>query len=155
VFVCISCCALLLACAPAIPAPQEPPLYSTSAREHGIDSRQRIWEAERHSNVSVIRATPDQDNTALGFGLLMLECRGELAQSRGFKYYVVLEESTPLFSRPNQGSNWDTVVGFTNSPDADIAHEFPEYYNPRLQYVVQPADLREHFSQASEKPSGK
>jgi len=78
----------------------------------------------------------------------------DLAQARGFRYFVVLDE-LPEFSRPNQGSNWDTVVGFTNNPDADIAREFPEYYNPRLQYVVQPADLRELFSQASEKPSGK
>ncbi len=130
----------VFACSPAS-VRQEPPLYSSSAREQGIESRQRIWEAERYPNVSVLRATPDQDNTALGFGLLMFGYLSELAQLRGFAYYVVLEDA-PMFSRPGQGAHWDTVVGLTNSPEPDIAHEFPEYYNPERRYDVKPADLR-------------
>jgi hypothetical protein len=92
---------LALACAPAM-VHQEPVLYSTTAREHGLDSRQRIWEAERLPTVSILRATPDQDNTALGFGFLMMECFVDLAQARGFRYFVILDE-WPEFSRSQPG----------------------------------------------------
>jgi len=84
----------------------------------------------------------------------MMECLGELAELRGFKYYVELEDS-PMFSRPNQGSNWDTVIGFTNNPAPDIACEFPEYFKPDRRYVVKPADLQELFSQLAGKSNGK
>ena len=133
---------------------QEPPRYSTTAREQGLDSDQRIWEAERYPNVSVLRATPDRQGSALGYGLLMQGCCVQVAQVRGFQYFVVLERS-PAFSHPGQGSSWDTVVGFTNEPAPDIARTFPEYYDPRAQYRVQPADLYKLFAGSGAEEHGK
>jgi hypothetical protein len=102
----------------------------------------RLWEAERHPNVSVLRATPDQDITALGHGFLLLGSLAELAQLRGFKYFVILNQETSL-SPPDQGPHWDTIVGFCNDPEPNMAREFPEYYKPSQRYEVYPAAVRE------------
>jgi len=127
----------------------EPKLYSTNARENGMDFNMRIWEAERLPKVSVLRGTTDRSADALGLHVLALKAWVEVGQLRGYDYVVLLsEKSSPLEVAFLGADEFEYTVGLTNSPTPDVATEFPDFYRGPRNYLVLPAEYSERMFMA-------
>ena len=117
------------------------PLFDASARAYGFPFEAHIWEHRRLPAVSIMREQGAGHGGALGHSMFRVGCLGELCHSRGFTHLLILQEG-PLTSSGARGDRvWETVVGFTHTPEPDVAAEFPAFYVPGDEYATTAASL--------------